>query len=221
MIGVQISVSDLFRRHLRSCGVSRGTNRFLANNSRLKRARDKGLVSMWLYCHDASTDIQHDLFGSTFDLMWDSDLRSDVDLTLLWSPCIWFNAPWRKEHAGSRIKPLAFVVQKLLAKNDVGKKQLFWGLFIPSAQIFDVSSSLMTCWWEKTSQELSNVFFSPPNKMVFWANGKFSKKYQIFAKLDLWWPLVASIFTWVKNWLSSFEMIIDEVSNDNLRFVLR
>ena len=78
----------IFRGHLGSCDVIRGANRFLANNSRLKRARDKGLVSMWLYCHDASTDIQHDLFGSTFDLMWDFDLRSNVDLTLLWSPCI-------------------------------------------------------------------------------------------------------------------------------------
>ena len=145
--------------HVTSCAEPTG---FFANNSRLKRARDEGLVSMWLYCHDASTDIQHDLFGSTFDLMWDFDLKSNVDLTLLWSPCIWFNAPWRKEHAGSRINPLAFLVQKLLAKNDVGKKQLFWGLFIPSAQTFDVSSNLMTCWWKNVSRVVER-FFSPPS----------------------------------------------------------
>ena len=145
--------------HVTSCAEPTG---FFANNSRLKRARDEGLVSMWLYCHDASTDIQHDLFGSTFDLMWDFDLKSNVDLTLLWSPSIWFNAPWRKEHAGSRIKPLAFVVQKLLAKNDVGKKQLFW-VFI---SLVHKPLMLAQIWWhvgERTSQELSNVFFSPPN----------------------------------------------------------
>ena len=62
-------VGDLFKGHLVSYDVIRGTNMFLANNPRFKRARDKGLVSSCLYCHDASTDMQHDLFGSTFDLM--------------------------------------------------------------------------------------------------------------------------------------------------------
>ena len=191
MIGVHILVSNLFRGHLGSCDVIRGANRFLANNSRLKRARDKGLVSMWLYCHDASTDIQHDLFGSTFDLMWDFDLKSNVDLTLLWSPCIWFNAPWRKEHAGSRIKPLAFVVQKLLAKNDVGKKQLFWGLFIPSAQIFDVSSNLMTCWWKNVSRVVERFFSVLLTKWFFELMANFRRNIKFSLNLtfdDLWWP---------------------------------
>ena len=36
-----------------------------------------GLVSLYLYCQDASTDIQHDLLGLTFDL----DLRSNIEMT--------------------------------------------------------------------------------------------------------------------------------------------
>ena len=70
MIQVQILVGDLHRGPLGSYDVIRGHQQVLANNSRLKRARDMGVVSLCLYCRDASTDMQHDLFGSTFDLRW-------------------------------------------------------------------------------------------------------------------------------------------------------
>ena len=68
MIQVQILVGDLHRDHLGSYDVIRGYQQILANNSRLKRARDVGIASLCLYCQDASIDMQHDLFGSAFDL---------------------------------------------------------------------------------------------------------------------------------------------------------
>ena len=68
LIEVQILVGDLHRGHLKSSDGIRGQKQVLANNSRLKRVEDMGLVSLCLYCHDASTDIQYDLFGQTFDL---------------------------------------------------------------------------------------------------------------------------------------------------------
>ena len=58
----------------------------------------------------------------------DLDLRSNIDLTLLRSSCAWFNAPWRDEHAGTRIRPLAFLVQKLFAKKD---KNRYFDVFYP------------------------------------------------------------------------------------------
>ena len=68
MIQVQILAGDLHRGHLGSYDVIRGHQQVYANNSRLKRARDMGGVPLCLYCHDALTDMQHDLFGSAFDL---------------------------------------------------------------------------------------------------------------------------------------------------------
>ena len=67
MIQVKILVGD-HRGHLWSYDVIRGHQQVLGNNSRLKRARDMGMVSLCLYCHEASTDMEHDLFGSAFDL---------------------------------------------------------------------------------------------------------------------------------------------------------
>ena len=49
----------------RSAGVTRGHQQVFATNSRLKRATDMGVISFCLSGQDASTDIQHGLFGST------------------------------------------------------------------------------------------------------------------------------------------------------------
>ena len=68
MIQVQILIGDLHRGHLGSYDVILDHQQALANNSRLKRAGDMGVVSLCLYCHDASIDMQHDLFESAFDL---------------------------------------------------------------------------------------------------------------------------------------------------------
>ena len=70
MIQVQILVSDLDRGHLGSYDVIRSYQQALANTSRLKRATCMGVVSLCLYCHNESTDMQHELLGSTFDLRW-------------------------------------------------------------------------------------------------------------------------------------------------------
>ena len=67
-IQVQIFGGDLDRGHLGPYGVIRGDQQVLADDSRLKRATDMGVVSLFLYCHDESTDMQHELLRSTFDL---------------------------------------------------------------------------------------------------------------------------------------------------------
>ena len=68
MIQVQILIGDLHRGHLGSYDVILDHQQALANNLRLKRAGDMGVVSLFLCCHDASIDMQHDLFESAFDL---------------------------------------------------------------------------------------------------------------------------------------------------------
>ena len=68
MIQVNMMVGNLQKGHLGSDDVIRGHQQAFANNSRLKRATDMGVVSLCLSCHDASTDMQQDLHGSTCDL---------------------------------------------------------------------------------------------------------------------------------------------------------
>ena len=67
------------------------------------------------------------------------------------------NAPWREEHAGTRIKRVAFLVQKLLAKNNVGKKQLFC-FFLSLAHKPLMLAQICSRVSERTSQGLSNAF---------------------------------------------------------------
>ena len=58
---------------LRSSGViwhHPSNQQVLANNSQLKRATGMDVVALCLYCHDQSTDLQHELLGSTCDLRW-------------------------------------------------------------------------------------------------------------------------------------------------------
>ena len=66
MIQAQVLVGNLYRGHL---GVNRGYRQVFANDSRLKKAKDMGLVSSRLLCQEAATDMQHDLLGSTYDFM--------------------------------------------------------------------------------------------------------------------------------------------------------
>ena len=121
MIQVQILVDELHRGHLASYDV---IWQILANNSRLKRPRDMVVVSLCLYRHDAWTYMQHDLLGLTFNLKWTwPEVKRWPVLfkVTMYIYCIWFKAPWRKEHAGPRIKPLAYLVQKFFAKKVYGK----------------------------------------------------------------------------------------------------
>ena len=83
------------------------------------RATGMDVISLCLYYHDESIDMQYELHGSTFGLRWPwHEVKYWSDL--LRSPWIWFDAPWREKHAGTRIKSLAFLVKKLFVK------QHFW-----------------------------------------------------------------------------------------------
>ena len=119
MIQVQILVDDLHRGHLGSYDVIRDYQQVFANNWRLKRATGMDVVSLCWYCHDASTDTQHELFGSTFDLRrpW-SVVKYWPDPFKVTIVPIWFDAPLQEEYAGARIKPLAVLVQMLFAKRN-------------------------------------------------------------------------------------------------------
>ena len=52
MIQVQILVGDLYRGHLGTYDIIRGHQQVLVNNSRLKTAKDIGVVLLRLYCQD-------------------------------------------------------------------------------------------------------------------------------------------------------------------------
>ena len=69
MIQLQILVGDVHKGHLGSDDVIRHYQQVIANKSRLNRATDMGVVSLSLPCQDASPDMQHDLLGSTCDLV--------------------------------------------------------------------------------------------------------------------------------------------------------
>ena len=91
----------------------------------------------------------------------------------------------------------------------------------PNASWVGFSSNLMARQRKKISKAIECFFPGPPNWNGFWDYSTFPKKYRIFSKFDLWWPLVTLILTWGKTDRSSFEMIFDELSNAYFRFVLR
>ena len=144
IIQVHILVCDLDRGHLGSYDVIRSHQQVLANNSRLKRATGMGVVSLWLYCHNESTDMSMSYLGQHLTPR-NLDLRSNIDLTILKSSCIWFDAPWREKHGSTRIKPIAFLVGKSFAKKCFWQKTAILCFFIPIEQTVDGSSNMITC----------------------------------------------------------------------------
>ena len=165
MILVQILVGDLYEGHP---GVRwrnpRSTTVFLLN-SRLKIATNVGLVSLYLFCQDASTDMQHDLLGSTRDLTWpwpEAEYWPDHAM----SPGKCFDAPWQEEHDGARIRPLTYLVRKLFAKKTCFEKKTFFAFFFTSSGwTVDVSSNLMDAreikwckWVSEESMKLRNLY---------------------------------------------------------------
>ena len=162
MIQVQILIGDLHRVTWGHMTSSEVTNRFWLITNDWKE------LQAWAWSHCACIVKTNRLICNMSHLgqhltSGDLDLRSNIDLTLLRSPCIWFDAPWREEHAGNQIKSLAFLVQKLFAKNVLCKKQVIWGLLIPSAQTVDGSSNLMTCWRKNSSRAIECFFPGPSN----------------------------------------------------------
>ena len=115
MIHVQILVGDLHKviwGHMTSSEV---THRFWLITNVQKD------LQAWTWSHCACIVKTNRLICNMIYLghhltSGDLDLRSNIDLTHLRSPCIWFDAPRREEHAGIRMKSLAFLVQKLFAK---------------------------------------------------------------------------------------------------------
>ena len=119
MIQAQILVGDLRRR------VTWGHQLFFTSNSRFKRARGVGVVSLCLSRHDASTAIQNDPFWSLWAFTWPlAKVKCWPDI--LRSSCICFDAPWREEDDGHMNMPLGFLVQKLFTKIIIAKKAFFW-----------------------------------------------------------------------------------------------
>ena len=120
MIQLQILVGGLHRGNPVSPEV---TKFFFANNTRLKRStKELGLVSLYLSFHETltntqSTNMQHDLLGTTCDLTWRWP-KVKCRSTCSKSSCIFFfffDAAWRQKHDGARIISPAFLV-KLFAK---------------------------------------------------------------------------------------------------------
>ena len=77
MIQVDMLAGDLLIGHLGS--VTRGHQQVFVITSRLKRARNMGVVSLCLSCNDTSTDMQHGLLtyshAATLPDMWCRDKR--------------------------------------------------------------------------------------------------------------------------------------------------
>ena len=68
----------------------------------------------------------------------DLDLRSNFDLDFPRSTCIYLDASRREEHDGGRIISLAFLVQKLLAKNNLFHltfDDLWWPQYWPERKL--------------------------------------------------------------------------------------
>ena len=71
------------------------------------------MVPICLPRHSNSNSIQHDLLWPDMT----SDLKSNFDLDLWHSICVWFYASWLEEHNDGKIVALGLKIQQLLQKN--------------------------------------------------------------------------------------------------------
>ena len=158
MIQVQILIGDLHRVTWGHMTSSEVTNRFWLITNDWKE------LQAWAWSHCACIVKMNRLicnmrYSDQHLTSGDLDLRSNIDLTLLRSPCsIWFDAPSREEHAGTQMKSLAFLVQRLFEKKTFWAKKVIWGLLVPNAQTVDGSSNLMAC-QRKNSLRAIECFF--------------------------------------------------------------
>ena len=76
------------------------------------------VVSLCSYRKYPSFDMQHDLIGSPNDL----DLRSNLELDLLRSKSVAFDASQSDKHAGAITDSLSFLDQKLFIKKRISPK---------------------------------------------------------------------------------------------------
>ena len=145
----------------RSFGITRDHQQIFANNSRLKRTRDMGKVSLCLSCHEASTDTQHDLRVLTYVTSQPLSCGQILTLLLNITRCS-FEAPltremrWCPNYDASFLSPKVSCAKNVFAKNR--NFDVFWPL---------VPKSLMLAqnWWyvgERKVEEQSNSFFCGP-----------------------------------------------------------
>ena len=183
---------------LKSSEVTRGHQQFFADNLRLRRARDIQVVSMRLSRQYASTDMQ---LGSRRDL----DLRSNFDLDFSRSCYICFDASWRGKHDGVKIIALSFKDIRYRRKTVSLKNAVFdlsWPLTLKQLILGEIGRHFS----ERAFQELSFSFFRFGVAIIIpEIVAVIPDKTIIFRKFDLWWPLLASIFTWAKNDRNDFE----------------
>ena len=117
--------------HMRSSQVIRVHKTFFDNNLLQIKDREATLAPLCLSRRDASTDMQHDILGSSRDL----DLRSNFQLDLLRATCVSFEPPWLGEHDAVKIIYLPWVHKKLFGKFHIRKNiddldfNDLWGLY--------------------------------------------------------------------------------------------
>ena len=112
------------------------------------------MVSWCLSCPDASTDMQHDPFGSWHDL----DLRSNFEIDLSRSPWICFEPSWREKHDDVLFIFIPLLGKKLLAISNFNKNRQFllWWPLEPKLLTWGQIWRHIT---ERASPGLSNAFF--------------------------------------------------------------
>ena len=132
------------------------TNRFLLT------IHDWKELQTWAWSHCVRLVKTHRLICSTTYLGQPCYLTWPWPEIKFWpdfirSPDTFFDAPWRAEHDGAWIKPLACLVRILLATKNFLPKRLFWR-FLPLAAKSLVLAQVWLHISERTAQELSNIF---------------------------------------------------------------
>ena len=109
-----------------------GHQQGFANNSRLKRARDMGVVALCLSCHGASIDMQRDLFGqyvtwwSNVDLTWCQILTWLFKVTVyIYQRALTRGTQWCPNYSAS------FLTSTVICQKC--HKQLFWSFLTSRA----------------------------------------------------------------------------------------
>ena len=106
--GYCCSLEIHLKGHRRSSQIMWVYRQFFDSNSLQLKDVEAKLAPLCLSRRDASTDMQHDIPGSSHG----HDLRSYIQLDLLRSSCISFEPPWRGEHDAVKIISLPWSHKK-------------------------------------------------------------------------------------------------------------
>ena len=124
MIQVQILIGDLHKDYLGSPEV---INSFFANNVRLKGARDVGMVSLCLSCHDASNYMQHNYFCHHAGFTW---AEVNVGLTFQ-DPRACFSPRLKKRNTSRPNYVAGFISSKVIWERiHTYQERLFWPSYL-------------------------------------------------------------------------------------------